>query len=699
MISEELFTRFSQFLKSRATSVQNNIKTRHEKKLKNLSNESTSAGPIIDSSKWVINLSSKPLTSDERAILNKGPKFAPTPPKIPTKVLVAEIEAAITKLPEESKDAIRTSTADLIRRSDLPKHKNTTANERKAFYELKKDKTRVVMKADKGNCFVVMDKADYDAKMQELLSDHNTYDKVAKAPYKKIERELNSQLLQLKQHHKLDERTYKKLHSTNGIPPAIRGSVKHHKPNNPLRPIVTCRNTTLYNTSKYLADILAPLQNNNGFSVTNSTDFAHKLSNTFIEDDEIMVSFDVVSLFTAIPVEKTCEHIRNKLLKDSTLQQRTNLTIDDIIKLLRFTLSNSYFNYNKQTYKQIHGCAMGSPVSPIVANLCLEVIEELALAQATTPPKKWFRYVDDVFSIIKKHALDSFHNLLNSIDPDINFTIEHEQDGRLSFLDISVSRNNGRLITNVYRKPTHTDNYFDFNSHHDKQHKISTAQTLLHQAASLPNTSEGRQQEREHVLKALAANGYPQKFLADVEKKRALREQKTPSPEKLVREFFERVDPSTKVDHAVLPYIKGLTEPLKRLLKPYGIRVATKPLLTLEQMLPSPKDRPPSEEQTNVIYRINCADCSWSYIGETGRAFITRKKEHMKNVEKHKAGSNIANHAWSFDHKIDFQNCKIIDKANYRHRATLESWHTVLTTNADNNSKHLPEQYRFLLKK
>ncbi len=119
------------------------------------------------------------------------------------------------------------------------------------------------------------------------------------------------------------------------------------------------------------------------------------------------------------------------------------------------------------------------------------------------------------------------------------------------------------------------------------------------------------------------------------------------------------------------------------------------PPLTLEQMLPSPKDRPPSEEQTNVVYRINCADCSWSYIGETGRAFITRKKEHMKNVEKHKAGSNIANHAWSFDHKIDFKNCKIIDKANYRHRATLESWHTALTTNADNNSKHLPEQYRF----
>jgi hypothetical protein len=84
-------------------------------------------------------------------------------------------------------------------------------------------------------------------------------------------------------------------------------------------------------------------------------------------------------------------------------------------------------------------------------------------------------------------------------------------------------------------------------------------------------------------------------------------------------------------------------------------------------MLPSPKDRPPSQEQTSVIYRINCDDCSWSYIGETGRAFDHTEKKNVKNVEKHKAGSNIANHAWSYDHKIDFDNGKIIDKANYRH--------------------------------
>ena len=140
----------------------------------------------------------------------------------------------------------------------------------------KKDKTRVVMKADKGNCFVVMDKKEYDEKMQVLLADPNAYNKVMKPPFKRIERELNSHLLELKRQQKLDKQTYKKLHSTDGIPPAIRGSIKHHKPGNPLRPIVTCRNTAFYNISKHLGHILSPLQNHNGYLVSNSTDFTKK---------------------------------------------------------------------------------------------------------------------------------------------------------------------------------------------------------------------------------------------------------------------------------------------------------------------------------------------------------------------------------------------------------------------------------------
>ena len=132
----------------------------------------------------------------------KGPKFAPTPSQIPHKDIVAEIEAAITDLPDESKDSVRTSAANLLRRCQLPSHKNTSANKPKAINELKKDKTRLVTKADKGNCFVMMDRSDYNKKMQDLLDDHQTYEKVSKPPFKGIERELNARLLQLKHEQK-----------------------------------------------------------------------------------------------------------------------------------------------------------------------------------------------------------------------------------------------------------------------------------------------------------------------------------------------------------------------------------------------------------------------------------------------------------------------------------------------------------------
>ena len=89
---------------------------------------------------------------------------------------------------------------------------------------------------------------------------------------------------------------------------------------------------------------------------------------------------------------------------------------------------------------------------------------------------------------------------------------------------------------------------------------------------------------------------------------------------------------------------------------------------TLQQQFPAPKFRPAPDLQTNVVYKIPCADCSWCYIGETGRAFNTRRKEHLRNVITAAKGSRIANHAWSHDHSIDFNNASVIDKGSFRTR-------------------------------
>jgi len=409
-----------------------------------------------------------------------------------------------------------------------------------------------------------------------------------------------------------------------------------------------------------------------------------------------MVSFDVVSLFTAVPVKKACECIRKKLNEDTTLHLRTSLTTDDIVSLLDFTLSNNYFVYNDSIYKQIHGCTMGSPVSAVVANLCMKIIEETAITASSTPPKIWKRYINDSFVIIKKHSVASFHDTLNSIDPEIAFTIEPENNGQIPFLDTLVSRNNDVITIDVYRKSTHTDRYLDFYSHHEMKQKLSTATTLLNRASNLPSTPEGKTKELIHVTDALKSNSYPLSVISNILKKKpppAI----TPSPQELVGKFFGWADPSDlHVGFAVLPYIKGLTEPLSRLLRNNGIQITSRPLKTLQQEFVSPKSRPPAELQTNVVYKIPCADCPWSYIGETGRCLQTRKKEHIRNIKNFNKGSNIASHAWLNDHSIDFDNARVIDKGNFRVRKTLESWHTAITNHADNNAKQLPRQYSIL---
>ena len=138
-----------------------------------------------------------------------------------------------------------------------------------------------------------------------------------------------------------------------------------------------------------------------------------------------------------------------------------------------------------------------------------------------------------------------------------------------------------------------------------------------------------------------------------------------------------------------LPYIKGVTEPLTRVLKKHEITVVNKPLKTLQQEFTIPKSRPPLSLQPDIVYKIPCGNCSWSYIGETGNG----------NVKTAAKGSRIANHAWSHDHVIDFNNASIIDKGSSRIRKFLESWHTTTTPNADNNSCPLSGQYGILVNK
>ena len=121
---------------------------------------------------------------------------------------------------------------------------------------------------------------------------------------------------------------------------------------------------------------------------------------------------------------------------------------------------------------------MGSPVSPIVANLYMEYLDQKALSTAPHPPKFWGRYVDDTFVIHKDVNKQGFLQHINSVDPAIRFTLEdNKEDGSIPFLDTIVKPEaDGSLSITVYRKPTHTDQYLQWDSHHHLSAKFSVIQ-------------------------------------------------------------------------------------------------------------------------------------------------------------------------------------------------------------------------------
>ena len=111
---------------------------------------------------------------------------------------------------------------------------------------------------------------------------------------------------------------------------------------------------------------------------------------------------------------------------------------------------------------------MGSPISPIVANLCMENFENKAISTAEHPPRIWKRYMDDTFVVIDATKKQSFLEHTNNVDPHIHFTTEDARtDGSIPFLDtVVMPQPDGSLLTSLYRKPTHTDQYLQWNSHH-----------------------------------------------------------------------------------------------------------------------------------------------------------------------------------------------------------------------------------------
>ena len=176
------------------------------------------------------------------------------------------------------------------------------------------------------------------------------------------------------------------MYPTGCVPTKFYGLPKIHKPDTPLRPIVSHCGSVTYGVAKELAKILKPLVGKSPHHITSTQDFVEQVRHIKLEPGECLSCYDGSALFTSVPIDPALNTIKDPLDKDTTLKERTVMEVGDIILLLEFCLKNAYFSFQGQFYEQVEGAAMGSPVSPIVANLYMEYLEQKALKYCSPPP-------------------------------------------------------------------------------------------------------------------------------------------------------------------------------------------------------------------------------------------------------------------------------------------------------------------------
>ena len=451
-------------MKSKQTQFEE-VKTRQRSKFDTLIAKKKCTDNVIakDFSKiqerWVHNKSSKELDKVTTTLLSKGLNFAVTPRHFPTEEIITSTELACKSLDEVTAASLRSEVARSVKRRKDPKP-NISPEEIKALHELKKDNDIMILPADKGRATIVLDKSDYESKMQNLLSDTKTYEVLKKDPTPSVKNKILTTLKTWKKEGTISQSFYRQVYPTSDLPPKFYGLPKIHKKDMPFRPIVSGNGSVTEGVAKHLAKVLNSVKGKNKHAIKNSDDFVQRVSDLEVPPGLKMVSFDVSALFTSIPIDYALRAIKSKLLNDDSWKNITELNLDQVLNLLELCLSTTYFIFRGTFYRQKFGAPMGSPISPGVADLCMEVFEEETLA--TCPPhlapKVWVRFVDDTFSTLHEYSIEDFTTYLNSRNPHIQFTREVEEDGRLPFLDVSVQFfDDGSVKTTVYRKPMHTE--------------------------------------------------------------------------------------------------------------------------------------------------------------------------------------------------------------------------------------------------
>ena len=279
---------------------------------------------------------------------------------------------------------------------------------------------------------------------------------------------------------------------------------------------MNCKNSESSQSATFIDYFLQPLIKNIPSYIKDSFNFVAKIRNIPVTNTSILVTLDIVSLYTNIPLDGAFQAL-NIFFNRYPNTKRPDATI---LNLLNIILYNNDFTFNNKIYLQKRGVAMGQNFAPSLANIYLALWEENLLSQSIKTPTVWLRYIDDIF-LIWDHPLPDllkFIDFINSFNPNIKITFEYSFTC-ITFLDLCVIKNENILNYRVSFKETNSHSLLHTTSNHPKHIFKGIIYSQLRRWASLCNTQEYFNDTCSNIFPIWRKRGYTKTLLRQMKNK------------------------------------------------------------------------------------------------------------------------------------------------------------------------------------
>ena len=497
-----------------------------------------------------------------------------------------------------------------------------------------KEKNLLAIPFDKGIGICVMSKDTYHEKMNKIIS-LPQFQKLKKArknaihPSLSEEKRVKKILKNLMEEGKIDEDLYKDIKPRGSQPARLYGLAKVHKIGTPVRPVLSMPGSAYHKVAQKVAEWLSVVPECKINSSTKSV--CDKLKDVVLDEDEIVISFDVTSLYTNVPVMESI-NVCTDLLFNLPESDRPPVDRDTFVQLATIASCDVIMSTHDGFYKQVDGLAMGSPPAPHLANGWLSQFENTIGADA----KLYERYMDDICRESKLRLVDSKLAEINNLHPNLQFTLEREENNKLPFIGMEIIHDpeTGRLSSTWYTKPTDTGLIMNYHSLAPKRYKRSVVSGFVHRLYRCCSSWHNFHDSLTKAKHILERNQYPPSFYEPIirqtlesiwrEASQQTVESETPAPPE--KEKSEKVK-------LRIQYRGKCSEDFARALhKCKAPCTVVMTLRKLKTMLPSLK--PPVEKmlKSGLVYRITCPRCEACYVGETSRHLQVRITEHVQRV-------------------------------------------------------------------